>query len=308
MPNRLFKNFAPRWIIFCCDIVLVTLSISVSFFLNNHLALHIPDIISFTPGIIANIVISSTCIFVFAIYKGIIRYSEIKDIVRIIKFSFLQFALWLVVFYTDKDRYFTKEISIPLLFINLFVVIFLLVVFRLLVKEIYFRAQARPNAEHRTLIFGAGMMGQITKKVLEQDAKINTTLVGYVDDSYYKIGKKIEGLPIYNAVGAEFAKLLKTKKITQLYIAIDKLSVERKIAITDLCAPLKIKIHVVPHANQWSRGLFQKNQVREMNIEELLQRDEIILPNNLSRRLIMKMQRYWLLVQQALLAAKFAAS
>jgi FlaA1/EpsC-like NDP-sugar epimerase len=283
MPNRVFKNFAPRWIIFCCDIVLVTMSISVSVLLNHHLVFHVANIISFIPAILTNIVISSVCIFVFAIYKGIIRYSEIKDIVRIIKFAFLQFGLWLFVFFADTNQVVSKQISPSLLFINLFVVIFLLVVFRLLVKEIYFRAQARPNAEHRTLIFGAGMMGQITKKVLEQDAKINTTLVGYVDDSYYKIGKKIEGLPIYNAVGKDFEKLLKDKKITQLYIAIDKLSVERKIAITDLCAPLKIKINVVPHANQWSRGLFQKNQVREMNIEELLQRDEIILPNNLSQ-------------------------
>ena len=30
-------------------------------------------------------------------------------------------------------------------------------------------------------------------------------------------------------------------------------------------------------------GLFQKKQVKEMNIEELLERDEIILPNDLSK-------------------------
>jgi FlaA1/EpsC-like NDP-sugar epimerase len=45
-----------------------------------------------------------------------------------------------------------------------------------------------------------------------------------------------------------------------------------------LCAPYKIKVNVVPHAKQWSGGLFQKNQVKEMNIEDLLERDEIILP------------------------------
>ena len=78
-------------------------------------------------------------------------------------------------------------------------------------------------------------------------------------------------------------KLFKEKGITQLYIAIDRLTVERKIAITDLCAQFKIKVNVVPHANQWSGGLFQKNQVKEMNIEELLQRDEIFLPNDLSK-------------------------
>jgi FlaA1/EpsC-like NDP-sugar epimerase len=218
-----------------------------------------------------------------AIYKGIIRYSEIKDIVRIIKFAFLQLGLWMMIYLPYRSNsLITKMINMPLLLINLFVVIFLLVAFRLLVKEVYFRAQSKPAAADRTLIFGAGMMGQITKKVLEQDARISTNLVGFIDDSVYKIGKKIEGLPIYSAVDPYLTKLIKEKRITQLYIAIDKLSVERKIAITDLCAPYKVKINLVPHANQWSGGLFQKNQVKGMNIEELLQRDEIVLPNDLS--------------------------
>jgi FlaA1/EpsC-like NDP-sugar epimerase len=286
MPKRLLKNFAPRWIIFCFDIVTVSISLIFSFFIINHFNTNSTGLLQFLPGLVTNLFISSVCIFFLAIYKGIIRYSEIKDIVRIIKFAFLQFGLWMVVFAADTHKVLTRQISIPLLLINLSVSIFLLVVFRLIVKEVYFMAQSnssKPHVADRTLIFGAGMMGQITKKVLEGDTKVNTTLVGFVDDSHYKIGKKIEGLPIYNAVGTNLVNLIKEKRITQIYIAIDRLSVERKIAITDLCAPLKVKINVVPHANQWSRGLFQKNQVREMNIEELLQRDEIILPSNLSQ-------------------------
>ena len=283
MPKRYFQNFAPRWIIFSCDIVIISCSFVLSYFLIHRLSVNSHNITYILPGLFTNFVIGSICIAIMAIYKGIIRYSEIKDIVRIIKFAFLQLGLWMVIYLPAiSNSLITKMISIPLLLINLFVVIFLLVAFRLLVKEIYFRAQARPAPADRTLIFGAGMMGQITKKVLEQDEKINTNLVGFIDDSVYKIGKKIEGLPIYSAVDPHLTKLIKEKKITQVYIAIDKLSVERKIAITDLCAPYKVKINLVPHANQWSGGLFQKKQVKGMNIEELLQRDEIVLPNDLS--------------------------
>lgn len=283
MPKRYFQNFAPRWIIFCCDIFLISVSFILSFFLIHRLSITGNSITNILPGLLINFLIGSLCIATMAIYKGIIRYSEIKDIVRIIKFAFLQLGLWMLIYLPAKSNgIVSKMISLPLLLINLFVVIFLLVAFRLLVKEIYFRAQARPAPADRTLIFGAGMMGQITKKVLEQDEKINTNLVGFIDDSVYKIGKKIEGLPIYSAVDPHLTKLIKEKKITQVYIAIDKLSVERKIALTDLCAPYKVKINLVPHANQWSGGLFQKKQVKGMNIEELLQRDEIVLPNDLS--------------------------
>ncbi|MEO6731736.1 MAG: polysaccharide biosynthesis protein, partial [Ferruginibacter sp.] len=283
MPNPFLKSFAPRWIIFCFDITLISFSFIFSFFLVRHLSVDLPDLTVFLPRLVSNLAISIICIVVFGIYKGIIRYSEIRDIVRIVKFSFLQFAIWSIIYLADIKNIVSTDISFSLLLINLFTVMFVLVAFRLLVKEIYFMAQTKPNPIHRTLIFGAGMMGQITKKVLEQDAKINTTLVGFIDDSHYKIGKKLEGLPIYGAAGDQLVKLLEEKEITHLYIAIDRLTVERKIAITDLCAPFKIKVNVVPHANQWSGGLFQKNQVKEMHIEELLQRDEIILPYDLSK-------------------------
>ena len=283
MTKRLLKNFAPRWIIFCCDIILISGSFIFSFFLVHHLSVHAPDLIAFFPGLITNLAISVVCIVVFSIYKGIIRYSEIKDILRIIKFSFLQFGIWVFIYLADGKHLVSAKVSIAMLLINLFAVMFILVAFRLLVKEVYFMAQSKPNPVHRTLIFGAGMMGQITKKVLEQDAKINTTLVGFIDDSSYKIGKKLEGLPIYNAAGSQLTKLFKKKGITQIYIAVDRLTVDRKIELTDLCAPFKIKVNLVPPANQWSGGSFQKKQVKEMNIEELLQRDEIVLPSNLSK-------------------------
>lgn len=283
MPKRYLQNFAPRWIIFCCDIILISISFTFSFFLVHRLSIDMPDIIGVMPSVLFNALIGTICFASLSIYKGIIRYSELKDVIRIIKFGFLQFGCWSAVYIINPHNFVTESVTVPLLLINLFVVIFLLVSFRLLVKEIYFRAaQNKTVSGRRTLIFGAGMMGQITKRVLEQDSNINTTLVGFIDDSYYKIGKKIGDLPIYNAVDPHLTKLIKEKGITQIYIAINQLSVERKIALADVCAPFKIKINVVPHANQWSGGLFQKNQVREMNIEELLQRDEIIIPNNLS--------------------------
>jgi len=191
MANRFLKNFAPRWIIFCVDIVLISVSFIFSFFLVNHLSVYMPQIIRFLPGLFTNLVISVICIIVFSIYKGIIRYSEVRDIVRIIKFAFLQFTLWVLIDMCDRGELVSANVSVALLLINLFTVIFILVAFRLLVKEVYFMAQSKPGPAHRTLIFGAGMMGQITKKVLEQDEKINTTLVGFIDDSHYKVGKKL---------------------------------------------------------------------------------------------------------------------
>ena len=133
----------------------------------------------------------------------------------------------------------------------------------------------------RTIIYGAGEMGQVTKQILEQDVKNKTIVIGFIEDSPSKIGKNLAGLPIYKASGARLASVLKQKQITDLYIAIDKLSVEKKIAISDICSPLNIKINVIPHASEWRGGFFEKKQVKELNIEDLLERDEISLPHEM---------------------------
>lgn len=279
MPNRILNKFAPRWIIFCCDLILITGIFMFSYFLVRHLLLDLPHFIKIFPLLVINSGIFIACIMVFPIYKGIIRYSEINDIIRIVKFAVLQFSIWLVIYLVADKELFNNTLQLSLLIVNLFGVIVALVSFRLLVKEIYFKAISKPNVIERAIIYGAGAMGQVAKKVLEQDFKKKTIVLGYIDDSPAKIGKNLEGLPIYNASGDKMASLLEDKGITHLYIGIDKLSVERKMAITDLCAPLNIKISVIPHANQWTGGLFQKNQVKELNIEELLERDEINLPD-----------------------------
>jgi FlaA1/EpsC-like NDP-sugar epimerase len=187
MSKRYLQNFAPRWIVFCCDSFLIGTAFMMSFFLIHHLSVDLPDITNFLPAFFINLGIGAACIACFSIYKGIIRYSEIKDIVRIIKFALAQMIVWFGIHALTNKAGFQLGVAPSLIVVNFFAVIFLLVGFRLLVKEIYFRAQQpKLNAKQRTLIFGAGMMGQITKKVLEQDITINSTLIGFIDDSYYK--------------------------------------------------------------------------------------------------------------------------
>ncbi len=158
MLEHYFKNnFAPRWIILCCDLFLITFSFLFSFFLIRHLLLDLPSVIKFIPALFLNTAVFGVCILFFPIYRGIIRYSEITDIFRIIKFASLQFAIWMGIYLLDSHSFVTGYVPIPLLIINLFSVIFTLVVFRMMVKEIYFRAQPKSQKVNRAIIYGAGL-------------------------------------------------------------------------------------------------------------------------------------------------------
>ena len=279
MLEKFFKNkYAPRWIIFCFDLILVTSAFIFSYFLR-HLFLDIKGLTAIVPAVLLNTLIFGICVLFFPIYKGIIRYSEINDIFRIVKFASLQLVLWLAVFSFGMQTVISDSLHVPFLITNFFSVIFILVLFRLMIKEVYSKAAlSKSMIMSKAIIYGAGEMGQVTKQILEQDLKNKTVVLGFIEDSPAKIGKNLGGLPIYKASGARLSALLKHKQVTDLYIAIDKLSVEKKIAITDICSPLNIKINVIPHVSEWRGGFFEKKQVKELNIEDLLERDEISLP------------------------------
>jgi FlaA1/EpsC-like NDP-sugar epimerase len=279
MLEKFFKNkYAPRWIIFCFDLILVTSAFIFSYFLR-HLFIDIKGLTAIVPAALLNTLIFGICVLIFPIYKGIIRYSEINDIFRIVKFASLQLVLWLAVFAFGVQTVISDSLHVPFLITNFFSVIFILVLFRLMIKEVYSKAAlSKSLIVSRAIIYGAGEMGQVTKQILEQDLKNKTVVLGFIEDSPSKIGKNLGGLPIYKASGARLSALLKQKQVTDVYIAIDKLSVEKKIAITDVCSPLNIKINVIPHVSEWRGGFFEKKQVKELNIEDLLERDEISLP------------------------------
>jgi len=279
MLEKFFKNkYAPRWIIFCFDLILVTSAFVFSYFLR-HLFLDIKGLTAIVPAVLLNTLIFGICVLFFPIYKGIIRYSEINDVFRIVKFAVLQLALWLSVFTFGMQTVISNSLHVPFLITNFFSVIFILVLFRLMINEVYSKAAlSKSMIMSRAIIYGAGEMGQVTKQILEQDLKNKTVVMGFIEDSPSKIGKNLGGLPIYKASGARLSGLLKQKQVTDLYIAIDKLSVEKKIAITDICSPLNIKINIIPHVSEWRGGYFEKKQVKELNIEDLLERDEISLP------------------------------
>lgn len=281
MSLLMFKKFAPRWIIFFIDVFLIFLSFIFSYFLLHELSINSSSIVQLLPAALANLLVSLICILEFSTYKGIIRYSEMMDIIRIVKLALLQFGIWMFIFVADRNHLITGQISLDFFVINLFVVIFVLVSLRILVKEIYFRANPKSLSGERIMIFGAGHMGQITQKVLSQNPRMHSSLIGFIDDSSYKIGKEIEGMPIFDASAQKLERLLRQKAITHIFIAIDKFPVERKVEITDICGPLKIKVQVIPPYSQWTDGSFLQKQIKELNIQDLLERDEIHLPSNL---------------------------
>ncbi len=226
-------------------------------------------------GVLLYLVLASLCIAITGSYKGIIRYTGTQDGVRIFFMLFLNLvAVHAIngIYYFRYNHYLVPTSVIYISFLASFLLLFN---YRLLVKyffSFYKRAVLRNS---NVLIYGAGQTGITTKHVI--DSSPNARVIGFIDGDRHKVGKVLNGSKIYNDSPDDIERLLNAFNIDDVIITVKDLSVEKKNEIVDVCIRNQVKVRVVPPADQWVRGELSINQIKEINIEDLLEREIITL-------------------------------
>jgi FlaA1/EpsC-like NDP-sugar epimerase len=154
---------------------------------------------------------------------------------------------------------------------------------RTLVKVLYFELKNPSREKTKVIIYGAGEAGMIAKRALDRDAGTKYKVVAFIDDDKKMQGKKIEGINIYKYDAID--ELLGAS-VAFMIISSRHILSQRKQQIIDKCLAYNVRILNVPPVSQWIKGELSFKQIKKINIEELLERDEIILDKeNLAKQL-----------------------
>ena len=283
MSISLFKNLAPRWIIFCIEQTLICGSFLLSVFIINHLELTVFKLFAFKGAFLINTTIALVFSVYYKTYWGIIRYSEIRDIQRVVYFSTCTTMVWIILTLIWGHVKYFKVISYGLLVINFCIISTFLIAFRLLVKEVYRRAQLPSESNYRNiLIFGAAALGVTTKNAIELEKSNQMKVVGFIDKDINLVGKTLDGLRIYD-INKGLESLLAERKIDEIIMAAKDLEPDKKLLFAEFCNTRNIKLTTLPPMTAWKNGIFRVNQLRELTIESLLERDEIKFDNEQSK-------------------------
>jgi FlaA1/EpsC-like NDP-sugar epimerase len=227
-------------------------------------------------GIGVNIACLLVAVTITKSYAGIVRYTGLRDGVRM--FYTLSLSVLMAVAVNVVYFYFYAENLIPysVIFISFMAGFLFLYQYRLVIKNIFSYYRKLTNHKRKVVIFGAGQLGIITQQVIEGTADSNLKVVAFVEDDIRKVGKLINGTQIYHAQ-ADIDLLIESFEVSELIIAIDQLSLERKNDIVDTCLRHDIKVRTVPKVEEWVEGEFSIKQIKEINIEDLLGRESIRL-------------------------------
>ncbi len=273
------KKIAPKFLVFIVEQILCGIAISSSIAILKLLSKITFDGTTSLKIILVNQTICILFAFLFKTYKDIIRFSDIRNLLKILLQFLCSLTLWFSLLFFIGIEIFGARVPYSMLVINATLSVTFVIAFRVIIIEIYFRAIRTSKKNHNIIIYGAGDIGITSRKAIEMNLHKPSTVHVYVDDSNEKIGKNIGGINVEPASIENIDRLIKKYAINEITIATSNLLPEKKIELAELCSQYDVKLSQIPPLSEWMDGIFRSHQLKEVSIEMLLQRPIISLFN-----------------------------
>jgi FlaA1/EpsC-like NDP-sugar epimerase len=123
----------------------------------------------------------------------------------------------------------------------------------------------------RLLIYGAGTAGVQTAAALRMSQQF--ALLGFVDDDTTKVGRSINGVPVF--APSEVPQVVVRQGVTDILLALPSATRDRRNAILNSLRPLPVHIRSLPGLSDLASGRVTVQDFRELDLEDLLGRDPV---------------------------------
>lgn len=273
-------SYLPRWIIVLMD----TMVLNVSFFftvlifkgtgLEYIVTPHYLVYISLLMGV------NVFFFWLFRTYSGIIRHSSYIDAVKLLFSQMAVLVVFLIANFFYEVSTGEKAILNTALFINIVLSFCGLFLYRVVVKqtfELYFSDQGT-NKLIRTIIYGTDANAISVANALKFETPTRFKIVGFVDKNNMNSNKRMLDLPIL-VQKKKLPTLMRSVGAEAIIIADKSLTKEEQLHIVDKCLEFNYRVYTVPLISNWENQKEISEKVKNIQIEDLLERNPIILDN-----------------------------
>ena len=275
-----FRARTPRWIIIVIDLLIATFSLGLSYLirfdLNTEFSIFKKEWEVLSKSILLYFIIKFCVFYALKIHRGLVRYTSIQDLRRILLASIISSLIFLILSLIRKnylDDYYLFPMSI--LIMEFIFSLTFMAGSRFVIKLLYLESIKSTQVKENVLIYGAGTMGMITKRTIEVDTRNNQVAIGFIDNNNRLVGNRIDGLPIYSP--DKIVELQQQLNITTLIISIRNPASEQLKKVIENCLEAGIKVQKVPDPKTWVNGELSALQLVKIPIEDLLGRAPIAL-------------------------------
>jgi len=246
------------------------------------------------------------CFYLFDVYRGMWRYTSLKDILDIVKASAVAtISIIVIVLFATRFEHFSRSVFvidwcfavIGLTSIRMFTRLCFeefsgdvgLAAIRFALKKIFSRKSGQIG--RGMIIIGAGDCGQRVCREFKENPNVESHVIGFLDDDKNKIGRKIHGISVLNSID-NLEHTIRSKYVDEVIIAIPNASARRMRQIVSLCRHVGVEFKTVPDMGELIDGKITLNAIRNVEYRDLLGRQPVSLDQGsigryLGRKIVM---------------------
>lgn len=272
----LSSKVLPIWTILLIDVFIIVIASLLAYALRYDFRSLFLESSSIEKTIIWSVVVNLIFFRVFRTYSNVLRFSSFIDIIRIFVALTVSYVLLMLFSVLVDDNMPGMIAPVSVLFMAYVSSFAMMACSRVIVKTFFELINFDGRHSVNVFIYGAKEAGVNIAKALRVNLRNHYRLRGFLADEPELIGKVMMGVKVYPN-DENIIDVLNERRAHTLIISPAKMEELKKSDMADRLLANGIKLMTAPPLSEWNAQTLNKNQLKEIQIEDLLQRDPIVI-------------------------------
>ena len=279
MKHKIFHRYLsakvlPIWTILLIDVLIIVVSSLLAYALRYDFRSIFLESSTIDKTIVGTVIVNLVFFRVFRTYSNVLRFSSFIDIMRIfvsltVSYALLMISSVLLASYLD-----IRLAPVSVLFMAYIISFAIMSCSRIVVKMFYELLNFDGSHSANVFIYGAKEAGVNIAKALRVNLRNHYRLRGFIADEPELINKVMMGVKVFPN-DESLIDVLNDRDVHTIIISPAKMEELKKSDMADRLLAHNIKLMTAPPLSEWSGQTLNRTQLKEIQIEDLLQRDPI---------------------------------
>ncbi|RGV50883.1 polysaccharide biosynthesis protein [Bacteroides intestinalis] len=279
MKHKFFHRYLsakvlPIWTILLIDVLIIVVSSLLAYALRYDFRSIFLESSTIDKTIVCTVIVNLVFFRIFRTYSNVLRFSSFIDIMRIFVSLTVSYAL-LMISSVLLSSYMDVRLAPVSVFFMAYIISFAMMsCSRIVVKMFYELLNFDGSHSANVFIYGAKEAGVNIAKALRVNLRNHYRLRGFIADEPELINKVMMGVKVF-ANDETLIDVLNDRDVHTIIISPAKMEELKRSDMADRLLAHNIKLMTAPPLSEWSGQTLNRTQLKEIQIEDLLQRNPI---------------------------------
>lgn len=264
----------PIWTILLIDVFIIVISSLLAYALRYDFRSIFLESSTIDKTILWTVVVNLIFFRVFRTYSNVLRFSSFVDIMRIFVSLTVSYALLMITSVLTESYLEFNLAPVSVLFMSYIISFAMMACSRVIVKTFFEALNFDSTHSANVFIYGAKEAGVNIAKALRVNLRNHYRLRGFIADEPELINKVMMGVRVFPNDDT-LIDVLNDRDVQTIIISPAKMEELKKSDMADRLLVHNIKLMTAPPLSEWNGQALSRTQLKEIQIEDLLQRNPI---------------------------------